>query len=158
MNTEKWILKSKLFAIKFVKLILKSEFWRVNFKQWISKREIQKANYEKWISKSKFQKWVLKSDLQKVNFQKWISKSEFWKVNFEKWIFKSELSHYSFILRHLILSDANTLWADTCHFAKKGLIRVKNGSSRVKFVAFLLPLQKWYSFFGSYRVSQKNSS
>ena len=45
----------------------------------------------------------------------------------------------------------NALWADKCHFAKIGLIRVKNGCSRVKFVAILLPLQKCNSFFGSYK-------
>ena len=43
-----------------------------------------------------------------------------------------------------------------CHFAKIGLIRVKNGCSRVKFVAILLPLQKCNSFFGSYKHKGDN--
>ena len=50
----------------------------------------------------------------------------------------------------------NALWADKCHFAKIGLIRVKNGCSRVKFVAILSPLQKCNSFFGSYKYKGDN--
>ena len=50
----------------------------------------------------------------------------------------------------------NALMADEFHFVKIGLIRVKNGCSRVKFVAILSLLQKCNSFFGSYKHKGDN--